>query len=553
MRLADLIVNALSLRAKIFENDTKNPMKAQERTLLKYLYRNRDTEFGKLYNFSSLQSIEDFRTAVPLSDYDTAYPYIQRMTKGEQNILTADKVTFFGITSGTTGHPKLIPVTKYSRDRKSDLMNIWAYYLLKNHPNIFDGKILGIISPEIKSYTEGGIPYGPEDGHAYNNLPDIIRNRYILPYSLFYINDYDARYYSMLRISMEHNITSIATLNPSTIVLLCQRIGAFQDDIIKDIENGTLKTSLSIQPEIRAEIEKNLKPNPKRAKELRNILKEKKELLPEYFWPNLELIECWKGGTVKFYLNELPRYFGDTATRDFGCLSTEARSSIVMSDEGAGGVLAISTNFYEFVPKEDRDKKNKRPLLCYQLEKGKEYFLIVTTPGGLYRYNIDDVIAVDGFFNKAPVIEFVHKGHNAVSLTGEKVYESHINEAVSNAITRHNMPVKSFSACVQKEAPPRYIFLIEFAADTSKEAKKNFLITIEEELCRQNSEYDDTRKQQLLAYPILKSVKRGGFEKYRQKRVSEGAHDSQFKLPKLAPACDFYKNFDIEEEVAVDN
>ena len=123
----------------------------------------------------------------------------------------------------------------------------------------------------------------------------------------------------------------------------------------------------------------------------------------------LILIECWKGGTVKLYLKEFPQYFGDVPVRDFGCLSTEARSSIPISDSGAGGVLAIDTNFYEFIPKEDMGRQQKRFLLADELEIGKEYFLIVTTPGGLYRYNVDDIIRVDGFFNDTPVIEFMQK------------------------------------------------------------------------------------------------------------------------------------------------
>ena len=515
MNLTNIVLSALAFRAKMFEESAKDPLRMQERTLLKYLARNRNCEYGLKYGFSSIRSISDFRARVPFSDYEGMRPYIDRMKNGGQNILTSDKAVFFGITSGTTGKPKLIPVTKYSRDRKSDLMNLWAYYICRDHPRAFNGKILAIISPEIKNHTECGLPYGPEDGHAYNNLTDMVKSLYVLPYEIFYIEDYDARYYCMLRIAMEQNVSTIATLNPSTIVLLFQRINDFKERIIEDIGSGTLDPGLKIPPDIRKLIEKKLKPDPKRAKELKEILKNKKELLPKYFWPGLELVECWKGGTVKSYLKELPRYIGDVAIRDFGCLSTEARSSVPMSDEGAGGVLAINTNFYEFIPKEDADKKNKRILLCDQLEKGKEYLLIVTTPGGLYRYNMDDIITVDGFFNKTPVIEFVQKGGNAISLTGEKVYESHIDEAVNLAADKQGLMIRFFSSSVQMDNPPRYIFLIEFYDEAPIDKKRKLLISIEEQLRIQNSEYDDTRKQQLLDMPVLKVVRRGDFERYR--------------------------------------
>ena len=90
------------------------------------------------------------------------------------------------------------------------------------------------------------------------------------------------------------------------------------------------------------------------------------------------------------YISHLKKYFGnDVAIRDFGYLSSEARASIPMRDSGCGGVLAIMSNFYEFIPREEMAKGEKRFLLSHQLETGKEYYVILTTPGGLYRYNID--------------------------------------------------------------------------------------------------------------------------------------------------------------------
>lgn len=544
-------MKSLAMRARLFEISTKDPIKTQERTLLKFLARNKNTEYGKKYNFSSVRSISDFRKKVPLSNYKIIAPLVARMKKGENNIITSDKAIFFGITSGTTGEPKLIPVTRYSRARKADAMNIWAYYTSKDHPKVFDGRILGIISPEVKNYTEGGIPYGPEDGHAYNNLPEVMKRLYVLPYELFYINDYDARYYAMLRISMEYNVTTIATLNPSTLTLLCKRISALSEKIIKDIESGTLNGDFNIPKDIRIAIENRLKPNPKRAGELSKILKTKGELLPKYFWPDLDLIECWKGGTVKLYLKELPQYFGGVAIRDFGCLSTEARSSIPIGDDGASGVLAISSNFYEFIPKEDIDKEDRRMLLCDEVKEGHEYLLVVTTPGGLYRYDIDDVVRVTGFFNKTPMIEFVQKGHNAVSLTGEKVYETHIIEAVRRASDKCGTVFTSFCACVETEAGPRYAFLVEPGKDMSLGEKRCFLESLENELRIQNSEYDDLRKQDLLKMPSLKIAASGEFERYRRVRVAGGAHDTQFKMPHLSQEMDFHKGFKVTEEINI--
>lgn len=544
----------LARKAKSFEAATKDPVKAQARVLLESIGRNKDTEYGRLHKFSSIRSISDYQKLVPLCDSETMRPYINRMTRGGQNILTKDKVIFFGSTSGTTSAPKLIPSTRFSESKKTQALDLWSYYIARDHPDVLDGKILAIISPEIEGYTEAGIPFGAESGHGYRNLPSMVKHLYVLPYEVFEIRDYDARYYSILRIGMEHNIMDIATLNPNTLALLCQKITPWHDIIIEDIRSGTLSAKFDIPDAIRKKVAPGLRPNPRRADVLSAIAKERGRLLPKYFWPDLKLIECWKAGTMKLYLRDLANWFGDVPTRDIGCLSTEARSSIPISDEGAGGVLAVQTNFYEFIPKEEMGNKKREVHLCDALVKGREYFIVVTTPGGLYRYNIDDIIRVDGFFNKTPVIEFVQKGLNAASLAGEKLYESQVNEALGRVIGRTKISVEFFCAVAEpKGTMARYVFLAEFCGGPiSRDEKKAFLKTMEEELCRENKEYEFCRKAQLLKPPALKVVSKGEFENYRIKRVSSGVHDGQFKAPELTSDPGFQDNFRIEEEIALD-
>jgi len=552
MNLIRFALKALLPQAIAFEDATKNPMKHQKKALFEYIGRNKKTEYGIKHDFANIKSIEDYQRLVPINDCISLHPYIEKMAKGIPNVLTIDKPVFFGLTSGSTNRPKLIPVTEFQRAKKAEVMNVWVYHLTKDHPDVLDGKILAIVSPESEEITESGLPCGAESGHAYKNLPQAIKHYYALPYEVFDITDFDARYYCILRVSMEQNVTTIVTLNPTTIILLCCKIDMWKDKITEDIERGTLSGDFNIPENIRKIIEKGLKPNPKRAEELKRIIKEKKKLIPKDFWPKVALIECWKGGTVKLYLKELPHYFGNVPIRDIGCLSTEARCSIPMSDEGAGGVLAIKTNFYEFIPKEDITKKDKRILFCDQLEKGKDYFLIVTTPGGLYRYNIDDIIRVLGFFNKTPIIEFMQKGLNVCSLAGEKLYESQVTEAINRAVDKNNVVVQFFSVCIGLEQPPHYIFLVEFEGTPSREEKKRLLKSIEEELRIENREYDYVRLAQLLTSPILKVVKKGGLEKYRAKKVLEGTHDGQFKAPELAHDANFEKNFEMEEEILLD-
>ena len=108
--LAYLALKTLTPKARQFENATKDPSASQRKILFDYLGRNRNTEYGKIYNFSGIRSVEEYQKAVPMSDCDSLRPYIERRTTGEDNILTADRPIFFGLTSGTTARQKFIPV-----------------------------------------------------------------------------------------------------------------------------------------------------------------------------------------------------------------------------------------------------------------------------------------------------------------------------------------------------------------------------------------------------------------------------------------------------------
>jgi len=551
MNIASYAVKTYFLKAKSFERATKDPLGSQERILAEFMRRNKDTTYGRKYGFTDIHSIADYQRRVPLSNYETLRPYIDCLMRGESNTLTIDKTLLFGVTSGTMGKPKYIPVTEYSRKKKKDVMDLWAYYALKDHPRLFDGKILAIVSPEREGFTITNVPFGSESGHAYRNLPRLVRDLYVIPYEVFEITDYDAKYYCILRIAMESNISTVATLNPSTILLLCQKIEKIKDEVIEDIRRGTLSGKVNISGEIRKKIESRLRPNPKRADELLEIARKRGgELLPIDMWPNLELIECWKGGSVGVYISHFVKYFGDkVAIRDFGYLSSEARASIPVCDTGCCGVLAITSNFYEFVPRYEMERQDRRFLLAHQLNTGEEYYVILTTPGGLYRYNIDDIIRVTGFYNNTPIIEFVQKGSIVSSVTGEKVYEMQINEAVNRAAELIGADLQFYSAFVEWGSVPRYAFLVEFMNDLSRENKVALLKHIEIELVKLNVEYDVKRRSQRLGSPVLKVVPQGAFEAYRSKRVCQGCHDGQIKIPKLATDARFHENFKILEEI----
>lgn len=552
MNIMGLLIKLRVIDAIRFDLKTKDPLKAQENFLFKIIKENKDTIFGKGHSFSSIRTIKDYQDRVPFNNYETIRPYIKKMLRGEDNVLVKDKPIFFGITSGTTNKPKLIPVTKKSRASKSKVMDLWLYYLLTKHPKALDGKALVIMSPAVEGYAPSGVPYGSESGDGYKHMPPFIRKKYALPYEAFCIKDYEARYYSILRIAIGEDVTNFATLNPLTILVLCQKIEKYAKDIIEDIRAGTLNRSFDIDKDLRYRIEKSLKPDPKRAEFLEKLMIEKSSLLPKDFWPNFESIECWTGGSVGMYVGEIAKYFSpDVKIRDFGYMSTEARCSIPISDDGPSGILAIGANFYEFMPEEDREKENPRYLTAEKLEKGGRYYIFFTTMAGLYRYDIDDIIKVIGFYNKTPIIEFIQKGKNVSSATGEKLYESQVISAINKAKEMSGIDVGFFCACLEWQIPPSYSFLVEFVAEHDHHQKRDFLSNIEDNLGKINIEYKTKRDSQRLGNPKLKVLEKGSFERFRKAKLALLQHDSQFKASHLRSDFKIPDEFKIIEEISL--
>ncbi|HNT36714.1 MAG TPA: GH3 auxin-responsive promoter family protein, partial [bacterium] len=408
-----------------FQFACERPMVVQERLLRHIIRSNEDTAFGKEHHFDQIHSIADFQRQLPIGSYEYHEPYIQKMLQGEPRQLTAQPPILFAMTSGTTGRRKYIPVTQESRVAKSKVMRVWLHLALREHPGILNGRILSVVSPEIEGYTSSGIPYGAESGHAYKNLPLLIRQQYCVPHDVFTIKDYDSRYYVLLRMAVEQEVSTIATCNPSTIVLLCERMDLWKEDILKDIYAGTIRDDLVLPDDIRSRLQSHIEPNPDRARVLESCISRNGGVLaPNCCWDKLVMVSCWKAGSVKLYLRDFPRFFPhQTAVRDWGYLASELRGSIPISDSGEGGVLTIDTNFFEFLPEEESESSQKNYLTVDQLSVGQRYYVYVTTLGGLYRYEMNDLVEVTGFFRSSPEIQFIRKSQGFCSVTGEKLYE----------------------------------------------------------------------------------------------------------------------------------
>jgi len=380
-----------------------------------------------------------------------------------------------------------------------------------------------------------------------------VRSIYTAPYGVFAIEDYEAKYYTLLRLAAGQDISCIATVNPSTIVLLADRLARHSESIIRDVHDGSLSFEFPVPQDLRGSL--RLRPDPDRARHLEQASARGGGVLrPGLAWPELTAIGCWKGGTVGAYLAKFDTYFPQRPpVRDLGYYATELRGSVPLSDDGDAGTMAVGTNVLEFHPAtEDRSPEGRELLRVEQLEVGQRYFVYVTNASGLYRYEMNDILEVAGHDGRAPLIRFIQKGKGVVSFTGEKLYEVQVITAVDKALAALRGHYHFIAAVAElvDGTTPRLIFLVEFDDPITDQNGSALVDRLDAALGEENDEYLTKRRSLRYGAPVIRIVRPGEFDRYRRRMVESGQRaDGQFKVLRLTSDTSFAAEFVAEGDL----
>jgi hypothetical protein len=513
---------------------TKDPHAAQKKHLFEILRKNKSTEYGEKYNFAKITSEKDFQKHVPIVEYKELEPYVEKTANGLENVLTADTPVMFNLTSGTTDKPKFIPVTNKTKRQTAFLIHQWLYRALLDHPTFLNQHILLITNSPVEGYTSCGIAYGSLSGQINANSPRSVMNRYVLPFIVADIVNYELRYYAMARLAFEKDISFIATPNPTTLMRLADVAIQYQEDIIRSIRDGCLFTKSNFQinahdQEIVTLLNRTLKPNRPRCDSLSDILKDNNKLLPKHCWPGLKLIGCWLGGSVGFQAEKLSAYYGNTPKRDLGYLASEGCVTLPYEDSTASGILALQNNYYEFIGEDSETTPHCKVLLSHELEKGKLYKILLTNEGGLYRYDINDTVRVDGFYNQTPVLAFVHKTNDVLNITGEKLHLNQLLMAFKKVRSRFDISINQFRVASNHDIVRHEIFM-EFGQDVPIDLLKNSVLPeIDSCLSEINIEYSMKRKSKRLNPPCLHVMQPSWEKNFKKDLIKSGVDNVQYK------------------------
>jgi hypothetical protein len=363
------------------------------------------------------------------------------------------------------------------------------------------------------------------------DIPDFMKATYTEPGVVAKITDYKARYYSIMRMAIARDCHLIVTANPSTLVEMQTNVNEFFDDYCDDIEHGTVSKKFDIPDDIRAGLLSYAKADPERAAELRGLKKQYGTVLPKHYWPNMQVVNTWFCGNTRIYYEKIKDSFPPGCVfHEFCYVSSECKAGLVLKSNTPDTVLFGHMCYFEFIDESDIENPNPKIYQVDELTEDRRYCMLVTTSAGLYRYNMNDLLEITGYYNQFPKIQFIQKINGTVSLTGEKLHERQFIEAVHEVEKKTGKFAPFFVgfADLQKS---NYKFYYEFAdQNISASEAEDFTAKVDKCLQEYNSEYMEKRASNRVKAPETALLGPESFERFKATCIDRGYRDGQFTV-----------------------
>ena len=537
------LFHAGSLLGSIFRHDyinkARNGKKTSEKTLLKIINSSKNTVYGKKYNFSDIHSIEDYQKNVPFSLYEDYKEYIEEtINNGTKDLITGHKIVYFAATSGTTTAKKLIPQTTAAFPGYFKLICIYLNDLVKalrsRGVSAFNAR--GFLETELSNSSKEGED-GVDTGVISNFWADVFKffipSFTQLPKEIISNEEANDKKYIKVRYGLQApDLNYIGGIFTSSIADSIHYIEDNYELLIKDIEEGVIDPSIDISKNLRNKLQAKLRPDPKRAAELREIFSTKSDTpLISRIWKNMSYI-CSVGSAdfepfTKFILSLCKK---DVVFSYGAYASSEALMACATKTDDPSYLLLVDNVFFEFVPVDMDINDLKRPLLINEVEVGKLYELVITNRSGLYRYRIREVVKIVGFEGETPYIEFAYRANFVTDLCGAHINGDHVVSGIKAVEDKCGMNALDFSIYANKDIKNPHIDLfIEFDHEVDPDLIKKMEEAFDEGMRHASLDYDVCREENFIKLARLLPVKKGTYTKYRKKQITQGASGNQLK------------------------
>lgn len=466
----------------------EHPHEIQNEVLFSLLNSASDTEWGKKFGYRNITSIKDFQRAVPLQQYDDIKPYVDRLRKGEKDLLWPGEVKWFAKSSGTTSDKsKFIPVTTEALDEChiQGPKDVFAQYI-KNFPEtkILKGKTLtlggshSVNNPDNNSYS------GDLSAILLENVPfwaDFIRTPTT---EIALIEEFEEKVERIIETALDQNITSFSGV-PSWYLVLFKRV----------LEKTGKSNLLEVWPNLEVFVHGGVNFEPYR--------EQYRKLIPSDHMHYMETYNASEG------------FFGiqDSPHRD---------DMLLMLDYGV---------FYEFIPMSEWDSENPKTLILKDVELNENYAIVISTNAGLWRYIIGDTVKFTG---KYPYkIKVTGRTKHFINAFGEEVIIDNADRAIQIACNHTGAIVNEYTAgpvFMGDNQKGAHQWIIEF--DKEPADLDFFVANLDNSLKTLNSDYEAKRHKNLtLDLPKVEVAPKGTFYEWMKRRGKTGG---QNKIPRLA-------------------
>lgn len=515
----------------------RDPMRVQQAVLRRLLATNARTDFGRRHDFAQIRNHRDFARAVPVQEYENIRADVEAQMATGRKTLTEEQPLCYVRTSGTTGQAKDLPMTGSHLQAWRTLQQMAVGLQHGVRPEAFEGSIFIMVSPAQEGVLPSGQAYGSASGVVARDTPAIVRAKFVAPRAVFEIGDSELKYLVLLRLALQRqDITYMGAANPSSLLGLMRTYRKHAKALHEDVRAGGFFRLNDMPEAVRHAVMPALKAHPDRAAAL-EALPQDREILIRDLWPTVRLAVSWTcasvAGAAQKLKAELPRR---ARLMELGYIASELRATLTVGRRAGSGLPTADTHFFEFIEPADWEAKRDRFLTLDQIRKGRDYYILVSTPSGLYRYFINDIVRVTGRLGRMPMLRFAQKGKGVTSITGEKLYEAQAVQAVCESVGGQS----AFWLMVADEARSVYTLYIEGTGDDLGEAAR----LIDAKLRKLNIEYEAKRESGRLEPLAVVPLREGAYEAFKAHAVAGGQREGQFKYVALCYAREL--RFDIE-------
>jgi len=398
----------------------------QRQVLTEILYLAKESVYGEEHGLAQVTNLDEWRKIVPISTYPDYEKYIETEMNGTKHQLYNRDTTLVIATTGSTGKMKYLLESEAGNAAKQLIMAVRGMYMAELLPVTLDmeAKNLTISNYTPVGNSKDGTMIVRASGQTARNMRKKTGTMNLLPvefWESYGISAWDRDYMMAVYTLAEVRFSKVFCNNVIHFGRILHRIKNEGAQMIEDIRRGYFSVEMS--DEVRAVLAETFPANPERAELLQSIfdrqgtLIAKKEDMRE-IWPNFSMISCWMSGTVgrdaREVIQQLP---DDIKCFEMGYGASEGKINIPTKLASASGVAAPFACFYEFLP-----LGGGEPVCLWEVEDGKYYELLLTTYSGLYRYNMLDVVKIDGFIGKTPNLVFCGKSTDIIRLGEKKLY-----------------------------------------------------------------------------------------------------------------------------------